>query len=309
LLDAPSSGGKSIQLLNWAYYAHITQGKNILYFSFEMSLWQCLLRHLSLAYQIPYETLKSLSLDTPELTTLIAKMKGVDGGPYFEYNVNMDDATPECVDSCIRELANTKGKPDLVVCDYIGNMTTRSTRQGAAPWEKNGDAFEKLFFLAKRHNLPILTARQIKKDAIAENRKQKQNGKSAAFHQDSASGDSRMTHLAHLVLAMDPDREKRCTTYYMTKGRDMYIMPFGAHVNPEFNMVIPMSASEQIEWRRLNNLGPDQEHSSTDSKSGASMPKVKQTYEKNNKTVVEWGGSEETFTDDDLVMNWDLELD
>ena len=51
---APSSGGKSVMLLNAAVHANTVAKKNVLYMSFEMSSWLCMLRHISLQYEIPY---------------------------------------------------------------------------------------------------------------------------------------------------------------------------------------------------------------------------------------------------------------
>ena len=51
---APSSGGKSVQLLNIADHAHRVVNKNIMYFSFEMSAWLCKLRHASLISEVDY---------------------------------------------------------------------------------------------------------------------------------------------------------------------------------------------------------------------------------------------------------------
>ncbi len=51
---APSSGGKSVMLLNSAVHANKACGKKVLYMSFEMNSWLCLLRHVSLQFEIPY---------------------------------------------------------------------------------------------------------------------------------------------------------------------------------------------------------------------------------------------------------------
>ena len=50
---APSSGGKSVMLLNSAVHAHRECKKNVLYMSFEMNSWLCLLRHISLTFEVP----------------------------------------------------------------------------------------------------------------------------------------------------------------------------------------------------------------------------------------------------------------
>ena len=77
-------------------------------------------------------------------------MQSKKDGPYFEYDVNMEDPTPDYIDSKIRELIATKGKPDLLVVDYIGNMTVRNAPNGSKDWENQSKAVQGLFLLAKR---------------------------------------------------------------------------------------------------------------------------------------------------------------
>lgn len=156
----PSGGGKSLQLLNWAFNAH-KQGKNVLYFSFELSLWDCLLRHMSLAFNIPFQDIKRNSLMDEDVISLASKLRGMQGGPYFEYDFTDSDPTPEYVDMRIRELSLTKGKPDIVIADYIGEMRTRNAPKTAKSWELHELAFDGLVKIARRHNLPVLTAQQL----------------------------------------------------------------------------------------------------------------------------------------------------
>jgi replicative DNA helicase len=128
---APSSGGKSVMLLNSALHANKVGKKKVLYLSFEMNSWLCLLRHVSLSFEIPYDQIKGTDLSPDEMKTIYDGLKTQENGPYFEYDVNMEDPTPEYIDQKIRELIATKGKPDLLVVDYIGNMTVRKAANGA----------------------------------------------------------------------------------------------------------------------------------------------------------------------------------
>jgi len=317
VLLAPSSGGKSVQLLNWAHYANASAGKSVLYFSFEMPLWQCLMRHLSLAWEIPYTALKSVSLKPDGVRELINKMKSLDGGPYFEYDVSMNDPTPEYVDARIRELSTTKGKPDLVVVDYIGNMTSRDSRPSAPPYEKQGDAFFKLFMLAKKHDVPIYTAQQINRDTIRESRKAKESGKAAAFYQDAASGDQRVMHYAHFVIGMDPDKEKKRVGFYPIKMRDAWFAPFGAEVVPEHNGIYELSREHQEEWQKDNGFGERDSDSSSNS-SVPKLPRVKPSsaYQSQatgtkpkDQITYEWKGTDVVVQEDDINfdMDWGTE--
>lgn len=245
VLLAPSGGGKSVQLLNWGNYAHSVCKKNIIYFSFEMSAWLCQLRHAALISKVNYGKIKSQTINSEEKSRLQFAFDQLKSGPYFEYLVSIEDPTPEYVEQKIREITNEKGKPDLVIVDYIGNMTTRSTSKNAKHWEKNGDASEGLFKLAKNYNLPIITAQQINRESIKENRKNKENGKAAAYYQDAASGDQRLIHLAHFVIGLEPNKEDNIAWYHSVKMRDAEFMPFASKWIPEYNLVEELTDSQQ----------------------------------------------------------------
>lgn len=245
VLLAPSSGGKSVQLLNWADHAHRVCKKNIVYFSFEMSSWLCKLRHASLISEVDYSKLKGMSISASERDQVEKSLKAVNNGKYFEYVEAIEDPTPEFVEQKIKELTLAKCKPDLVVVDYVGNMTTRSTSKNAKHWEKNGDAAEGLFKLAKRFGIPILTAQQVNRDAIKENRKRKEDGKAAAYYQDAASGDQRLMHLATYVIGMEPNKDEQLCWYHPVKMRDAWFAPFAARWVPEYNKVVEMTDSQQ----------------------------------------------------------------
>jgi replicative DNA helicase len=242
---APSSGGKSVQLLNVADYAHRVCKKNVLYFSFEMSSWLCKLRHASLISEIDYSTLKGIQISPEQREQLIKSFNEVNNGKYFEYMEAIEDPTPEFIEQKIREITLKKGKPDMVVADYIGNMTTRGTSKNAKHWEKNGDAAEGLFKVAKRYGIPIVTAQQVNRDSIRENRKRKEDGKASAYYQDAASGDQRLMHLATYVIGMEPNKDDRLCWYHPVKMRDAWFIPFAAKWIPEYNKVVELSDSQQ----------------------------------------------------------------
>lgn len=290
---APSSGGKSVQLLNWAVYANTFANKKVLYFSFEMDLWQCYMRHISLVLDIPYNLLKSANLSEADLETAMQKLQTYSGKAYFEYDVNMEDPTPEYVESRIREMIRTKGKPDYIVIDYIGNMQVRNARSGQKPWEQQGDAFVKLFKIGKKYHHVTLTAQQVNRETIRESRqaKAKNKTKTIEYAQDAASGDQRLMHYAHYVFGLDPHKEESMVTYLPVKMRDAWFVPFSAKWNSEYNRIEPLSEEEQAEWR--NNLGGID---------GASevAPRIVHTGES---IISEWAGSTENFDESELVLD------
>ena len=242
---APSSGGKSVMLLNSAIHAHRHCKKNVLYMSFEMNSWLCLLRHISLSFEIPYSQLKDNNLSPDELKTIVDGLNDSKSGAYFEYDVNMEDPTPEYIDSRIRELIATKGKPDLLVVDYIGNMTIRNAMNGSKDWENQSKAITELFKMAKRYSIPIITAQQINRETIRDSRKSKEANKFMSYDQAAASGGQNLMHLCTYAIAMEPNREKGYCIFHPVKMRDAWFNPFPVRMNPEYNKVEEMSVEEQ----------------------------------------------------------------
>ena len=242
---APSSGGKSVMLLNSAMHANKVCGKKVLYMSFEMNSWLCLLRHISLSYEIPYSQLKNNNLSPDELKKIVDGLQDSKKGPYFEYDVNMEDPTPEYIDSRIRDLISTKGKPDLLVVDYIGNMTVRNPGSASKDWELQSAAIKQLFIMAKRYNIPVLTAQQINRETIRDSRKQKEAKKFMSYDQAAASGGQALMHLCTYAIAMEPNREKGYCVLHPVKMRDAWFHPFPIGMDSNFNKVLELSEEEQ----------------------------------------------------------------
>jgi hypothetical protein len=243
-------------MLNFAVHAHQVCKKKVMYFSFEMSAKLCKLRHAALIGEVSFDKLKGLYMQSPDRKALDESFLQIKDGPYFEYFVSTEDPTPEFVEQKIRETASIKGMPDLVVVDYIGNMTTRSTSKTAKHWEKNGDAAEGLFKIAKRYNIAVLTAQQINRESIKENRKNKESGKASAYYQDAASGDQRLMHLAYYVIGMEPNREDNICWYHPVKMRDAWFTPFAAKWIPEYNKVEELSDSQQSALNIIQSSNP-----------------------------------------------------
>ena len=249
---APSSGGKSVMLLNAAMHANKVCNKKVLYMSFEMNSWLCLLRHISLSFEIPYSVLKDNNLAPDELKEIIDGLESSKNGSYFEYDVNMEDPTPEYIDSRIRDLIATKGKPDLLVVDYIGNMTVRNPGPAAKDWELQSKAIQQLFIMAKRYNIPILTAQQINRETIRDSRKSKEANKFMSYDQAAASGGQNLMHLCTYAIAMEPNREKGYCILHPVKMRDAWFKPFPIAMDSDFNKVRELTPEEQDQIMALH---------------------------------------------------------
>jgi hypothetical protein len=98
-----------------------------------------------------------------------------------------------------------------------------------------------------------LTAQQINRDSIKENRKRKEDGKASAYYQDAASGDQRLMHLSTYVIGMEPNKEDQLCKYYPVKMRDAWFKPFDARWIPEYNKVEELTDSEQSALDLISN--------------------------------------------------------
>ena len=196
------------------------------------------------SFEIPYSQLKDNNLSPDEVKNITDGLYDPEKA-YFEYDVNMEDPTPEYIDSRIRDLIATKGKPDLLVVDYIGNMTVRNAPNGSKDWELQSKAITELFKMAKRYNIPIITAQQINRETIRDARKQKEANKFMSYDQAAASGGQVLLHLCTYAIAMEPNREKNYCILHPVKMRDAYFKPFPIAMDPEFNKVRELDPVEQ----------------------------------------------------------------
>ena len=280
---APSSGGKSVFLLNSAIHANTKANKKVLYMSFEMNSWLCMLRHISLQYEIPYSKIKNVSLDKEQFKNLINKMRKTKEGPYFEYDVNMEDPTPEYIDTRIRELIATKGKPDLLVVDYIGNMTVRNPNKGANDYELQNEAIKQLFRMAKKYNIPIITAQQINREGVRDARKAKEANKFMTYDQAAVSGGQVLLHLCTYAIAIEPNKEENYCILHPVKMRDAFFAPFPVRMEPEYNKMRELSPEEQLKIMAMHAMSNGQpvgtKEIAASKPTKAEMPKLPKTID------------------------------
>ena len=313
---AQSSGGKSILLLNWSAYAHLVQGKNVLYFSLEMPAWQCYLRHLSYLTRpsmtggddgITHKQLKSAKISDIQIDKIADKLQKLSGGAYFIYADIMSEPTAEAIERKIRMVTREHGRPDVVVVDYVGKMTSNDVRRNAALWERSAHAGVELDRIAKKHQIPVLTAAQLSKSSIGERRKQKQEGKSAlvTMDQDMVAGSHQLVSDASYVFGFDSNREASTMTFFSLKMREGgWLVPFQTKVVPEYNYICDPTPAEILDFRETNGLftglaSPDA------AAAGETSDYSPEPYVKRNDdqtiTVAAPGGRQE-FNEEDLIF-------
>lgn len=261
---ARSSGGKSIVLMNWSARAHL-QGKKVLYFSLEMPVWQCYLRHLSWlccpeaeqTNNLTHKNLKGLKFTAEDQKVIGEKLSELGGGAYFIYSDITADPTPQAIERKLRMVTREHGKPDLIVVDYIGKMTTKNVAKGAKIWERSAEAGIELDNLAKKYQIPVLTAAQLSKTSITEHRKQKKEGKSSIvdMDQDMVAGSHTLVSDASFIFGFDSIREEQKMVFFSIKMREGgWLVPFPCKVRPEYNHVEQMPEDLILEFRSANGL-------------------------------------------------------
>ena len=108
--------------------------------------------------------------------------------------------------------------------------------------------------MAKRYNIPIITAQQINRETIRDSRKSKENNKFMSYDQAAASGGQNLMHLCTYAIAMEPNREKGYCILHPVKMRDAFFHPFPVAMDPEYNKVREMDKEEQEQIMGLHQM-------------------------------------------------------
>lgn len=254
VLLAPSAGGKSIQMLNMAHHAWDKQGKNVLYFSLEMKRFHCVLRHLAVMYEMPLWMLRKSKYTQEQIEDVVKQMQTRTGGGYFKYIEAMEDPSADFIRLMVRQLEKAGQKPHLLVVDYLGNLVNKDSRQQAAAWEQQKDAFTKLRLMCVEKDIVLITAQQLNAGAIKETRQRKSAGKSAQVGQDGVSGSQGVIHECTYGISLDPDKINNFVTYYGLKMREAEFAPFGAYVDNNTKQIIPFTPEQQEQWANLRGI-------------------------------------------------------
>jgi hypothetical protein len=225
-----------------------------MYFSLELGPKKTLFRHSSCMFGIPHGAIKSGTINDPELKRLIDGVHGLKDGPYFVYDYRDKEVTADYLDQRIQQLTFERGKPDLVVVDYIGIMKGTKTRPNAPNYERVGDATEEVVQVAKRRGVPIITAAQFNRTGMSEKRNAKAKNKAFEYAQDMIAGDSRLVHYASMVIGVDPDTQERTNAYFPIKMRDGSFVPFITQYYPATFQIMDVSDDDQENWRAFNGI-------------------------------------------------------
>jgi replicative DNA helicase len=156
--------GKSTLLLNIAYNTFLS-GYNVAFFSLEMPYLQVIRRFDSLSTSIPYSKLKSGNLDSSDKKKIDEHVNRFKNMPNQFYIIDCPECTIPFLDS---KLSTLNPKPDLVVIDYLSIIKSEVVFKSL--WESLNTITVKVRSLARKFNVPIVTAAQVRRDAIESDR-------------------------------------------------------------------------------------------------------------------------------------------
>lgn len=221
-LLAPSSGGKSLVLIDWAIRAHLA-GHDVLYFSFEMDAWQVQKRYIAHVSGVDYSKLHKYEItedDKASITNALTRIQSDKAGAFL-IDDQLDDPTPDYIESAIEDFKRTTGRtPTLIVVDYIGNMTVRNATPAMRHHEIQALAAQGLFKLAKRQHVVVLTAQQVNRSMFSENRQAKKKGEAIQILQDAASGSQQLVYLSSYVFGIESNRPENQMFLHPSKMRE-----------------------------------------------------------------------------------------
>lgn len=162
---APSNKGKSMVMANFAAAA-FRQGKNTLYFSFEMKEPEIASR---IAANLTGNTITEVQEDDPTYLRKVKDMEPVFGGRNLKLiYIKPSEATPNNLRSIIMNIEATEGwSPEAMFVDYIDEMTVPA---GALKL-KDDDSYQTLAYLSAEllslgvdYRCPVWSASQVNRD-------------------------------------------------------------------------------------------------------------------------------------------------
>lgn len=154
--------GKSTMLMNMANNVW-KQGKNVIYFSAEVSKKVLVRRLTAMNLSIPITAIKQGSLIEEDERRVQDLYKRIETAPSSLYIVDRGGMTTDYIQAKVRELKSIM-PIDLVVVDYLGICKTNNTRSSSKDHEYFGQIAWDLRDIAKLEQVPVLTAHQSNKE-------------------------------------------------------------------------------------------------------------------------------------------------
>lgn len=157
---APTSGGKSIMLLQMALAA-LRENKKVAIFSLEMPATQVVARILSAMCGFPMKVMRHAE----DVTTEMSKKFSAASMELSRYSLEVESTLTdwEAIDGAVRELV-AKDKADLVIVDYIQLIHLRAMGSNETREQHVSEITKRLKSLAIHLNVAVATASQLNDD-------------------------------------------------------------------------------------------------------------------------------------------------
>lgn len=187
-----SNEGKSVFLLNVAHHVHTKLNKNVIYFSVELPKDQIIRRYLALSANINIDRFRDGILTKDENDRLIKTMQDFKQRQNMFYIVDNPTCTADSVAAKFEELS-LKNKIDLIIIDYLGIMKPK--KSSGQKWEDLGQIALDTRHIARQYNVPVLTAMQVKQEAI-------KNSKNPVYNMTDMANSFMVIHHADTVVSI-----------------------------------------------------------------------------------------------------------
>jgi hypothetical protein len=242
-------------LLNMAIGMH-QRGYNVLFFSFEMPMFQVKARYVASRLRIPYDGFVHGTLDDcyeDKLQKWFDDTKGTAGfrqfekeaGAYFSIIDQPDDTSPAFVEQMVRQYRQYHGAPDAIFVDYLNNMKCDVSKV-AQWWEHTGVAAQGLRRIARIYDLTAFSAQQINREGLKFARKKMEEDPIAVqIHPEHIEGWKDVINTCDSAIGFTPDPDKQMLHVYRIKGRDWFVENFTLGYIPEMSLITNLSGIDQ----------------------------------------------------------------
>jgi len=246
--------GKSTMLLNMASGVH-RSGKNVLFFSFEMPLFQCKARYVASKLSLPYDGFVHGSLKPEEEAKLKSWYDDNNGdsqfrkielqnGAYFVFVDQPDDTSPSFVEQTVRQYRQLYGPPDAIFIDYLNNMKCDISKS-AQWWEHTGEAAKGLRRIARIYDLVAFSAQQINREGLKFARKKIEDDPlNAQIFPEHIEGWKEVINTCDSAIGFNPDIDNHRMYVYRIKGRDWYTDAFQLTYHPTMSQIINLDGDD-----------------------------------------------------------------
>jgi len=238
--------GKSTMLLNMARGMH-EKGYNVIFFSFEMPMFQVKARYIASRLRLPYNDIVAGTLDEKQEKRLknwfddsegqaMFKQFEKEAGAYFSIIDQPDDTSPAFIEQTVRQHRQYNGAPDAIFVDYLNNM--RCDISSGNWWEHTGEAAKSLRKIARIYELVAFTAQQINREGLKIGRKKMEDDPmNFQVYPEHIEGWKEVINTCDSAIAFNPAPEKFELYVTRVKGRDWSVGNFKLSYIPTMSLI------------------------------------------------------------------------